>query len=453
MKSIRSKLIFWISILFVFIGILIYFPLSIFLPQKLIYQVIKRDVEIAKFLSSEAKNFILLNDRIALSILLQDNVDKLEDVQYLFVNDSDGNIISHTFSKGFPKGLLSFNPPAQYSHSVKSFLTNGRKLYDIAIPISKGELGALHLGVSLESGKKDIAAITKINYYIAGVILAGMGVGIFIFLIIGFLFSSRIIKLKNFASKIGRGDLESKIDIKSKDEIGALAFTFNEMVSSLKEKIREIKRLNSVEERNRIAIDLHDGCTQDLANIIKRLELCEKLFKLDPSKALEELRTLRENTKEVLNKTRQVIFDLKSPQYPDFNFLNNLADYIKSYEMESSIKVSSDISDSINILPEESKTIFYIIREALINVRKHSQARNAEVSLSNNNMNLKISIVDDGKGFDVDKTLLNAPACGKWGIIGMRQRAGSLGGTFSVESGPQQGTRISINIPLAGQRG
>lgn len=452
MKSIRSKLVFSICVLFIFIGVLIYLPLSIILPQKITSQILKRDVEIAKYLSNDAKNLLLLNDRIALSILLHDNLDRLVDAQYLFVQDSDGDIISHTFIKGFPKGLLSFNSDTPYSHRIKGFLSNGRKLYDIAVPISKGELGILHLGVSLESGKKDIAAITKINDYVAIVILIGLGIGILVFLIIGFLFSSQIIKLKDFASKIGRGDLEAKIDVKSKDEIGTLASAFNEMVLHLKEKIQEIKRLNTVEERNKIALDLHDGCIQDLANIIKRLELCEKLFRSDPPTGFKELGALRKTTREVLNSTRQVISDLKLPRDLDFNLLNNLTNYIKSYQNENPINVKLDVSADINNIPsEKSKSIFYIIREALTNVRKHSMARNVELNLqTGDNGNLKIFIEDNGRGFDFDNALLNASNCGKLGLMSMRQRTSSLGGTFNIESKPKQGTRISVNIPLKG---
>lgn len=447
MKSIRSKLIFWVSVLFIFIGLSIYLPLSIILPEKITSQVLKRDAELAKFLSSETKNLMLLDDKIALSIVLHDNLNRLEDVQYLFVRDPEGNIVSHTFTKGFPKGLLSFNPGAS-PHSIKGFLSNNRRLYDIAIPISEGELGTFHMGVSLESGKKDIAEITKVNHYVAIVILIGLGLGIIVFLIIGVLFSNQIIRLKNFASRIGDGDLDAKIDIKSKDEIGTLTAAFNEMAGHLKENIREIKRLNTVEERNRIALDLHDGCAQDLANIIKRIELSERLYKIDPAKAIEELTLLRETTKDLLNRTRHVIFDLKSPEETDFNLMDNLTHYLREYKKNNNIDVDLSISGSINSLANK-KSIFYIIREALNNVKKHSMAKNVELNLeANNGSNLNILIKDDGNGFDTGHTESPGSNFGKWGLVSMRQRASSLGGTCSIESMPRQGTRVSIKIPL-----
>lgn len=214
--------------------------------------------------------------------------------------------------------------------------------------------------------------------------------------------------------------------------------------------LAKIKLLATVEERNRIAFDLHDGCVQDLASIIKTVELCQKLFKTDPSRALEELDTLRESIREVLNRTRQVIFDLKTPEDADFDLVDNLTGYIRNYRKQNDINIKLDIPGSVNnIPPDKAKSVFYIIAEALTNIRKHSLAKNAELSLeTNKNDELTVNIRDDGKGFDVNNALSNAGSSGKWGLISMRERTNSLGGTFAIDSGPQKGTRISINIPL-----
>ncbi|NQT46181.1 MAG: HAMP domain-containing protein [Candidatus Omnitrophica bacterium] len=451
MRSIRSKLIFWICILFVFIGASIYLPLSKILPQKITSQILKRDAEIARHISGEAKDLLLLGDRVALSILLRENLKRLEDARYLYIRDMDGDVLSHTFSKGFPKGLLSLNVDIQATHGIEEFISSGIRIYDIAIPILDGQLGTLHMGVSMESGKEDIAEITRINYYVGAVILTGMAIGILVFLVIGFLFSRQIIKLKDFASKVGSGDLDAKTDVKSNDEIGALASTFNEMATRLKEKISQIKKLNTVEERNRIAIDLHDGCAQDLANIIKRLELCERFFEIDPQKGFEELAILKESTRDVLNRTRRVIFDLKSPEDATFNLLDNLNRYIKDYHARNEIMVKLDISGPMDDIPsDKAKKIFYIIAEALTNIRKHAHAKNVRLNLrADGDGRLAIYVKDDGRGFDAGATPAGVTSRGGLGLISMRQRASSLGGSFLVDSALQGGTAVYVEIPLA----
>ncbi len=420
------------------------------LPKMITFQILKRDVEIARYLANGVMEPLLTNNKVELSLFLNDNLDKLEDAQYLFIQSPDGGIITHTFTKGFPKGLLSFRLNSQQPWSIEEFLNSGKKMYDVAFPILEGELGVLHLGVSLESGKKDIAQISKINYYVAVVILVGLGVGVFVFLGIGLLFSRQIIKLKNLAVDIGKGNLDAKSDIKSKDEIGTLALAFNEMASNMRKNIEEVKHLNTLEIRNRIAFDLHDDLAQDLANIIKRLELCGKLFEINAAEAFKELNILKENTRVVLNKTRQVISNLKSSEEADFNLYNKLKHYINVYREQNNIHVKSDIDALIgDISSKKAKIIFYIITEALANVEKHSKAKNVEISLGIDKDDLVLNIKDDGKGFDAGKISDDALGREKLGLMSMQRRTNSLGGYFFINSKSGEGTRIAINIPLA----
>lgn len=461
MKTLKSKFIFWICLLFILMGSLIFIPLSIILPEKISLQILKRDIRIAQYLSREVQEPLLINNRLALKLLLEDRLENLSDVIYIFIRGHNGNIISSTFKKGFPKGLLNINPvsgqileygisnPAQDLCRVSKFLANGKKVYDIAVALLNGELGELHLGVSLESSKTEIAEFAKINYYLAIVIFIGLGMGILIFTLLGIFLSNRIIKLKDFAARIGSGDFNERIEINTKDEIGSLAASFNKMVLDLTEKIETIRRLSYLEERSRIAVEFHDGLAQDLADIIKRLELCEKLFKIDPSRAFGELEILRINTRDVLNKTRQVVSELNLPEDADFNLLHCLNDYIKNYQRQNGINVKLDVVGSMNSMPaHKSRSIFYIITEALINIRKHAQAKKVELHLECINGKLTIDIKDDGKGFDIKEAQISASSRGKWGLMSMRQRTTSLGGTLDINSMPNQGTEIFIRIPF-----
>lgn len=457
MRTLRSKFIFWICLLFILIGALIFISLSIILPEKITTQIIKRDVKIAQYLSREVQEQLLVNNKLALKLLLEDRLENLGDIIYIFIRGCDDNIIVSTFKKGFPKGLLNINngpfemkKSDEEAYNVEKFLVNGKKVYDIAVPLFKGELGTLHLGVSLESSKTEISGFTKINYYVASVIFIGLGIGVLIFALLGIFLSRRIIKLKDFAERIGNGVLDGRIDINTKDELGSLASSFNEMVKSLKEKIETIKRLSYLEERNRIAFDLHDDLAQNLADIIKRLELCERLFKLEPSKALGELEELKKNTRDILNNIRQTIFNLKLTKSSSFNLYDNLTDYITNFQKQNNINANLDISCSIdNIATDKAKIIFYIIREALTNIKKHSAAGNVIIYLGClTHDELTVNIKDDGRGFDVNETEISACSSEKFGIIGMRQRAESIGGLLSIRSKAGEGTEISLNIPL-----
>ena len=459
MKTLRAKFIFWICLLFCSIGAFIYLSLSIILPQKLSEQILKRDIKIAQYLSREVQEPLLVNNKLALKLLLEDRFEGMGDIIYIFIRSRDSGIIVSTFQKGFPRGLMHINDKifelqksAEDIYHVDKFIVGNKKGYDIAIPLLKGELGVLHVGVSLESSKAEIATFSKIKYYVAIVIFIGLGIGILIFALLGIFLSNRIIKLKNFADRIGQGDLNEKIDMKTDDEIGALAVAFNKMTSRLSQMILEIERLTKYKERESIAYDLHDSCAQDLANLIKRLELCEKLFKIEPVKAFEELNALKENVRGLLNWTRQIIHELKSPEDDNFNLSQRLKEYINNYKQHNEININLVMSGSLksNIPADKSKHIFYIITEALTNIKKHAQAKKVELNLDYSGQDeLAIKIKDDGKGFDVRETELSASSCGKWGLMSMRQRVASLGATLAISSTPNQGTEISMRIPLS----
>lgn len=450
MISIRAKFVFTICVLFIFIACLIYIPLSQILPAMVTSQILKKEVKIAQYIANDAKEYILTNNNFQLSLFLHLNLDRWKDIQYLFVRSSDGAIIASTFDRGFPRALLNFNSEARKDSNIKEFLQRGRKVYDISVPIFGGEVGTLHLGVSLESSQAEIAAFSRLNYYVGLVIFLGLGIGIVLFAVLGLFISRRIIKLKDFADKIGTGDLDSRIDMRTRDEIGVLAASFNKMAADLKEKINQIKRLSYLEERSRIAIEFHDGIAQDLANIIKRLELCEELFKNNPGRGFLELKTLSDNTKDILNKTRQAIFDLKLPLDADFDLLNSLKNYIKDYQGQYNIKVKFAVFGFFNNIPADKlKSIFCIITEALTNIRKHAQASNAELRLEYTAANeLVIDIKDDGRGFDLNQAESSASNLGKWGLMSMRQRTASLGGTVVINTVPNLGTEIFFDIPL-----
>lgn len=214
--------------------------------------------------------------------------------------------------------------------------------------------------------------------------------------------------------------------------------------------ITDREELTKFREREKIALDLHDNCAQDLANLIKRLELCERLFKVEPLKALEELKALQENIRGHLFKARQIIHGLKSPE--ENLLLAKIDGYSKDYQRHNEIKIKLNVCESIDNIPADKAThIFYIISEVLTNIRKHAQAKNIELSLNDNGINeLTLKIKDDGIGFNLKETRLPASGSGKWGLMGMRQRVASLGGTLVINSAPKQGTEVLVRIPFSG---
>lgn len=203
------------------------------------------------------------------------------------------------------------------------------------------------------------------------------------------------------------------------------------------------------EERKRIARDIHDGPAQSLANVVLRLEICEKLLDENPQKGKVELENLKKLVKDSLKGMRQLIFDLRPMTLDDLGLIPAIKRFLKDFESHFQISTNLLISGEEKRLNQKTETgLFRIIQEALNNVAKHSQARKVRVTIAINQRYVIINITDDGKGFEVDKVLSRECSSESLGLPDMRERAELLGGKLTIKSSPGKGASITVNVPL-----
>ena len=408
-----------------------------------------KGVSLARGLATKSIVDVLTHNKSRLERLINDEQKSDKDIAYAFILDPSHYLLAHTFSQGFPVDLIRANS-IQKDKDIKIQLLDTQigLIYDIAVPIisEKSVLGQVRLGLSQSSIRQTIMVLNLV--FIASTLLAVL-IGIFLAHRLSSMITKPISKLVEATQSIQKGDFSTQIDIKTKDEIKLLATSFNQMVYRLKQLIEEKQNVKALKERSRIAFDLHDGCAQDLASIIKRLELTQKLINADPTAALKEVEALREITKEALDRTRQLIFGLKSSADDEYDLLGALVFFLKDYEKANNVCVKCAICIPLNdISAANAKALFYIIKEAFTNIKKHSLARNVFLKLGTDREdNLIVNIKDDGNGFDVHNAQVSVARQDKWGLTGMRQKVDLMGGRFVVKSQPQQGTEIHINVP------
>jgi len=262
--------------------------------------------------------------------------------------------------------------------------------------------------------------------------------------IISKMISQPLISLKNAALKTGMGDFNSRVDVKSSDEIGSLAGTFNTMIDRISEE-RE-RRLSAVYdgqelERQRVSRELHDGLGQKLIGAKLQMENCEGQDYPCLQKTFGEIKNVFGS---LIEETRQISNDLMPPALNELGLANALENLCNTASHQSNLEIT--FSSHGLIEPPDNKTIVYLYRiaqEALNNAIRHSGANDISMQLIENKENLILILEDNGRGFEQEQS---EPGNGN-GFYNMRERARILGGTLNIETGPGKGTTVRVKIP------
>lgn len=214
-----------------------------------------------------------------------------------------------------------------------------------------------------------------------------------------------------------------------------------------------IKLLETQEfDRNRISRDLHDSTVQSLTSLVHKTELCGKLLDIDLIRARLELQSMTETIRAIINDMREIIYDLHPTSLNNFGLDAAIDSYCtrikRNHEIDISLKVTGKEKNLSSIV---RVTLYRIVQEACSNVIKHASARHLTVSVLYEEEKTKLEIEDDGAGFDIaavkNKKLSEEELCG-FGLFTMKERAYLLGGTFSIESNPGNGTKIMVVVPF-----
>ncbi len=209
--------------------------------------------------------------------------------------------------------------------------------------------------------------------------------------------------------------------------------------------LHRMQKISVLEEKNRIARDLHDGLVQSLASLDIRLEVCRKMFQDSSFSLRSELDELQRIVRDEYSELRNYMRRLRTPSFEGQELEKAIRSYAKAFERENNLKVRVSVPNSPIRLPRKVSREFYqIIHEALTNVRKHSGAKHVLVELIQKEDLFSLVISDDGLGFSAHP---NEDKKGKGVPWSISERANALQGSTLVESTPGQGCRLTINIP------
>jgi signal transduction histidine kinase len=216
---------------------------------------------------------------------------------------------------------------------------------------------------------------------------------------------------------------------------------------------QKVQYMAVLEERERVAREIHDNLAQALSTIkLQASYIGDLLTRGDTQQARESITELVRITGETNAEARDAIYTLRNNVVSDADFLPRLQSYLAKYQKSYAIDVQLDIQEgtSITLPPQSLLQVMRIIQEALTNVRKHTRADKAYVSLAENEGEFILTVEDNGQGFKLEKSQENES--GHVGMQIMRERAESLGGSMEVSTQPGRGTKITVRAPLPARR-
>ena len=205
-------------------------------------------------------------------------------------------------------------------------------------------------------------------------------------------------------------------------------------------------RLATIEERNRLARDIHDTLAQGLAAITLQLEAADALAEARPQRAHEAVQRALSLARANLDEARRSVMDLRAAPLQEHALPEALALLIAG----TGLTIDYTYTPNFPILPARIEAGLYrVAQEALTNVRKHANAQQVEITLCSESEEVQLIIQDDGHGFDPDAVAHDGS---HFGLLGMSERVKLLGGHLSIQSTPGSGTYIVVSIPFK-QRG
>jgi len=203
-------------------------------------------------------------------------------------------------------------------------------------------------------------------------------------------------------------------------------------------------------ERQRLSRQIHDGPAQALSNFILQTEIAMRLFDIDTERARAELQSLKTSATSTFQRVRDFIFDLRPMMLDDLGLVPTVKRYVDAFKEKTGLQVNLTVTGTDRRMESAREVILFRgVQELLGNIRQHAQASQVRLALDLDTARVRVTVEDNGKGFD-PQTVLG----GKHKATGLpapRERMDLLGGSLQIDSQVGQGARLILDVPTGSE--
>ena len=247
---------------------------------------------------------------------------------------------------------------------------------------------------------------------------------------------------------IGVLNLESPRAAAFSDEDVRILATVADVLAGALENARLYRKAQAaavLEERNRLARELHDSVTQQLFSMTLTAQAARAQLARNPQRVAAQLERLQETATAALAEMRALIYQLRPPALRDQGLVAALQQHAQQLARREGIVIALNVVGDERCARGVEQPIYRIVQEALNNVIKHANASNVEVTLTFAGEGIEVRVVDDGQGFDPAATPSGDGR--QLGVLSMRERAAEIGGAMELRSAVGSGTEVIVRVP------
>ncbi|WP_371755256.1 sensor histidine kinase [Ferviditalea candida] len=277
----------------------------------------------------------------------------------------------------------------------------------------------------------------------------------------GYRFSSkiqqRLEQLREAMILLEKGNLSRAVPPLGNDEVGRLGEQLSRISKRWEEQVSSLQRLSThnaelaekarysavIEERQRLARDLHDAVSQQLFAISMTATAVGRTLEKDFEKARRQISLIEEMASAAQSEMRALLLHLRPVHLEGKNLPGALNELLLELKAKVPIEIAAEIEEDVRLSKGIEDHLFRIAQEALSNTLRHSKASRMEVRLYASGGIVRLLVRDNGIGFD-----LNVKKQASYGIVSMLERVNEVGGSMNIITAPGKGTRIDIRIPI-----
>ncbi|MEO3946795.1 sensor histidine kinase [Gorillibacterium sp. CAU 1737] len=266
----------------------------------------------------------------------------------------------------------------------------------------------------------------------------------------------RIDQLSEVMLSLEKGNLSRSVPPLGEDEIGGLGEQLNRIGKKWEEQVSSLQRLSNnnaqlaekarysaiMEERQRLARDLHDAVSQQLFAISMTATAVGRIIDRDIDKATRQIHLIEEMASVAQSEMRALLLHLRPVHLEGKRLAQGLRDLINELQAKVQVQITLEMDEELQLQKGIEDHLFRIVQETLSNALRHSKASHLEIRLAATD-SVRLVVRDNGVGFKLDEV-----KHASYGLVSIRERVSELGGSLHIVTAPDRGTRLDIRIPL-----